>query len=107
MPRDVFVRLALACAGFCLSVPVVFSANRPLPEDVSIKAFATRQSGHLELLVRVPLAAVKDIQMPTRGDAGYLDLAAVKSMLPGAARYCIANCFQVYEDGSLIAKPEI
>src|SRR5580700_11557189 len=100
-------RFAAACASFFLFTPFAYPANRPLPEDVSAKVFAKSEGGRLELLVRVPLAAVKDIQFPTRGDTGYLDLSAIKSMLPGASRYWIANCFEVYENGAPAAKPEI
>jgi hypothetical protein len=74
---------------------------------VNVKAFARPEHGRLELLVRVPLAAVKDIEFPSRGETGYLDLSTVKSMLPGAARYWIANCFEVYENGVATPKPEV
>jgi len=100
-------RFTAAYAAFFLLAPFVHAANRPLPEDVNVKAFARPEPGRLELLVRVPIAAVKDIEFPTRGDAGYLDLSAVKSMLPGAARYWIANCFEVYENGVADPKPEV
>jgi hypothetical protein len=74
---------------------------------VTVKAFAVIEHGHLELLVRVPLAAVKDVQFPTRGDAGNLDVAAVRSMLTGTARHWIAPCFSVFENGMLLSPPEI
>ena len=100
-------RFAAACAIFFLLGAIVHAANRPLPEDVNVKVFAKTDQTRLDLLVRIPLAAVKDIQFPARGDTGYLDLSAVKSMLPGASRYWIANCFDVYENGAPAAKPEI
>jgi hypothetical protein len=100
------LRSAIACAGLFLLAPSVYPANRPLPEDVTVKAFARRESDRLELLVRVPLTAVKDIQFPTRRD-GYLDLNAILSMLPGASRYWIADCFEVYENGVVVPRPEI
>jgi hypothetical protein len=107
-------RFAVACAFFSLAAPLAFAAARAIPEDVTVKIFAqppvsrqgNQQGNQLEVLVRVPLAAVKDIQMPTKGDAGYLDLDAIKSMLPGAARYWIANCLEVRENGTIL-KPEI
>jgi hypothetical protein len=100
------LRLAAAFAGFFLLIPSVYPANRPLPEDVAIKAFARQEGSRLELLVRLPLVAVKDIQFPARQD-GYLDLTALESMLPGASQYWIADCFEVYENGAAAAKPEI
>jgi hypothetical protein len=99
-------RLAAACACLLIAAPFAFAASRSVPEDVNVKVFAKPQGKQLELLVRLPLAAVKDIQMPTRGDASYLDLDAVKSMLPGAARYWIASCLEVRENGSVL-RPQV
>jgi hypothetical protein len=99
--------MIIAVTGLLLFVPFIYPANRPLPEDVIVKAIAKQDPGGLELLVRVPLAALKDIQFPTRGETGYLDLDAIKSMLPGAAKYWIAGCFEVREDGVVDRAPEI
>src|SRR5580704_16908309 len=98
--------VALSGVSVFLFVPFVHAANRPTPEIVNIKAFARLEGRQLELLVRVPLAAVKDIQFPTRGAAGYLDLDAVKSMLPGAARYWIASGFEALDRGVPLPRPE-
>jgi len=100
------LRLAAAYAGLFLLVPSAYSANRSLPEDVTVKVFARQGGDRFELLVRVPLAAVKDIQFPARED-GYLDLNAITSMLPGASRYWIGDCFEVYENGVAVPRPEI
>lgn len=99
--------LLAASASLCLFAAVVHAANRPIPEIVNVKAFARPEGRQLELLVRVPLAAVKDVQFPARGTEGYLDLAAVKSMLPGAARYWIASGFDVFENGTAVARPDV
>jgi HupE / UreJ protein len=99
--------VALSGVSVFLFVPFVHAANRPTPEVVNVKAFARLEGRQLELLVRVPLAAVKDVQFPTRGDAGYLDLDAVKSMLPGAARYWIAGNFEVLDRGVPLPRPEV
>ena len=95
-------RCILACASFLLLAPLVHTANRPIPEVVNVKAFVRTDAGQLELLVRVPLAAVKDVQFPTRGEADTLDLGALKSMLPGAAKYWIASGFEVLDHGAVL-----
>jgi HupE / UreJ protein len=97
----------LACASVLLLAPLVHTANRPIPEVVNVKAFVRTDAGQLELLVRVPLAAVRDVQFPTRGDADTLDLDALKSMLPGAARYWIASGFQVSDRGMVLTGPQV
>ena len=78
-----------------LAASLVNAANRPIPEVVNVKIFAHPQASTLELLVRLPLAAVKDIQFPTRSDGDTLDLVSLKTMLPGVAKYQIASLFSI------------
>jgi HupE / UreJ protein len=99
--------LTLTSAIVFLLASFAHAADRPLPETVDVKAFARLTHGQMELLVRVPLAAVKDVQFPVRGDAGYLDLAAVRSMLPGAARYWIASRFLLRDHGVALTNPDV
>ena len=99
--------VAVAGVSLFLFAPFVHAVNRPVPETVSIKAFARLEGPQLELLVRVPLAAIRDIQFPTRGDAADLDLVALKSMLPGAARYWVASRFEVLDGGVPLPKPQV
>src|SRR5262245_43443899 len=101
-------RLCIAAgASLVFLAAMVHAANRPIPEVVNVKVFVRLESGSLDLLVRVPLAAVKDIQFPTRGEAGYLDLEALASMLPGAADHWIAGGFEVFDHGEPVSRPEV
>src|SRR5262252_6846222 len=86
---------------------IVHTATRPIPEVVNVKVFAHVENSALDLLVRVPLTAVKDIQFPVRGEAGYLDLNGVASMLPGAADHWIAGGFEVFDYGQPVSRPEV
>jgi len=107
------VRWCLAAgAGLVLFAAIVHAATRPVPEAVNLKVFVRLENGppehgSLDLLVRVPLAAVKDIQFPTRGEAGYLDLEALASMLRGAADHWIAGGFDVFDHGEPVSRPEV
>jgi hypothetical protein len=102
------VRLCIAAGvGLVLCAAIVHAASRPIPEVVNVKVFVRLENGSLDLLVRVPLAAVKDIQFPTRGEAGYLDLEALASMLPGAADHWIAGGFEVFDHGEPVSRPEV
>src|SRR5712671_6366432 len=102
---------AIASASFFFFAPLVYAASRPIPEIVNVKifatTFATAEGAELELLVRVPLAAVKDVQFPTRADGDTLDLVALKSMLPGAAKYWIATMIAVSDHGTALAAPQV
>src|SRR5262245_36077455 len=96
-----------AGASLMFLAAMVHAANRPIPEVVNVKVFVRLESGSLDLLVRVPLAAVKDIQFPTRGEAGYLDLQALASMLPGGADHWIAGGFEGFDHGEPVSRPEL
>jgi hypothetical protein len=99
--------LATACASFYLFLAFVHAANRPIPEVVNLTVFARQEDRQLELLVRVPLAAVKEVQFPTRPDGDSLQLDLTRSMLPGAARYWIAPTLNLLADGTLLGRPEV
>ncbi len=60
------------------------AAAHDIPNDVTVQAFVKPQGSRLDLLVRVPLKTMRDISFPERGP-GYLDLAQVGPVLPGAA----------------------
>jgi hypothetical protein len=96
------VALALALIVALPSVPLAHE----IPARVTILAFV-RPEGHvLRLVVRVPLEAMRDMQFPLHG-VGYLNIAAVDSLLPDAARLWIANSVTVYEGATKLADARI
>src|ERR1019366_7783696 len=78
------VRVAALAGALLLALPSAPSAHE-IPARVTIIAFVKPDGDRLRLLVRVPLEAMRDLQSPLHG-AGYLDIAAVDSLLPDAAR---------------------
>src|SRR5258708_31670798 len=77
-----------------------------IPNDVTVQAFVKPDGTQLHLLVRVPLKAMRDINFPERGP-GYLDLARVGTVLPGAATLWISDFLEVYENDTRLSKPQI
>ena len=77
-----------------------------IPSDVTVQAFAKPEGTHLHLLVRVSLKAMRDVDFPERGP-GYLDLARVNDLLPGAATLWISDFVEAYEDDFRLSKPRI
>jgi hypothetical protein len=67
-----------------------------IPSRVTILAFVKPENRRLHLIVRLPLAAMRDMTFPLHG-AGYLDIEKTESLLPDAARLWIANSVDVYE----------
>ncbi len=77
-----------------------------IPNDVTVQAFVRPQGDRLHLLVRVPLKAMRDVNFP-EGGPGYLDLARVNDLLPGAATLWISDFVEVYEGDVRLLKPRI
>ncbi len=81
-------------------------AAHDIPNDVRLQAFVRPAGTTLQLLVRVPLAAMTDVDFPIV-EAGYLDLARVDASLGVAARLWIADNVELYEGDRRLATPRL
>jgi len=77
-----------------------------IPNDVTIQAFLKPSGQRLELLVRVPLKAMRDVDFPRRGP-GYLDLERVGAYLRDPAKTWIADTIELYENDNRLPYPQI
>jgi HupE / UreJ protein len=75
-----------------------------IPNDVTIQAFVKPAGTHLNLLLRVPLNAMRDTEFPERGP-GYLDLERMDSSLREAASVWLADAIEVDEDNVRLPNP--
>jgi hypothetical protein len=82
------------------------AAAHDIPSDVTIQMFVKPAGQNLELLVRVPLAAMRDIDFPRRGP-GYLDMARADPSLRDAAILWIANNVELFENNTRLAAPRV
>jgi hypothetical protein len=96
---------ATALAALALAWPSPAAAH-DVPADVTVQAFLKPEGSRLRLLVRAPLAALRDVDYPTRGP-GYLDLARVEPSLRQAASVWIADEIELYEDDVRLSPPRI
>ena len=94
MPRPIAIALALI-----LAAPAGLRAH-DIPNDVIVQAFLKPDGQRLQLLVRVPLEAMRDVDVPQR-DKGYLDLARADDALRTAATVWIAREVALYEEDTL------
>jgi len=60
----------------------------------------------LQMLVRVPMSAMRDVVFPTTGP-GYLDLDRASALLADAATLWISDAVDLYENDRLLAKPRV
>ena len=98
------------CIGAFLAMLVVLSPGsasaHDIPNDVTVQAFVKPEGQKLQLLLRVPLNAMRDTEFPERG-AGYLDLARVDGSLREAAMVWIADAIEIYENDNRLSNPQI
>jgi hypothetical protein len=94
------IALALALAR---AVPAPAHEIAP---DVTVRAFLKPEGRRLQLLVRVPLVALRDFDYPTRGP-GYLNLERAQPLLADAARLWIGDAIELFEDETRLAAPRI
>jgi hypothetical protein len=89
-----------SCAALAIVMfPVVLAAH-DIPNDVTVQSFIKPDGQRLRLLVRVPLAAMRDMDYPRRGptNSGLLDVARADASLRDAATLWVADFIELYED---------
>ena len=79
------------------------AAAHDIPNDVLLRVFVKPEGQRLNLLVRAPLPAIRDISIPER-DGGFLDLERVEPLLADAALQWIADFVDLYENDTPLTK---
>lgn len=97
--------LIIGLLTLCLASSASLSGHE-IPNDVTVQAFVKPAGNRLSLLLRVPLAAMRDIDFPTTGP-GYLDFSRIDTMLHDAATLWISDDIEIYEDDVRLPKPRV
>jgi hypothetical protein len=100
-----WARVAALAVALIVALPTVPSAHE-IPARVTVLAFVKPAGQKLQLLVRVPLEAMRDVVFPLRGP-GYLELDRVQPLLGDAARLWIADYIELYEADTRLVDPTI
>lgn len=87
-------------------VPALPAFAHDIPFDVRVQAFVKPEGRHLLILLRVPLGAMNEVDMPLRGP-GYLDLTRADTALRVAAELWFADNLSLFEGGSLLPRPTL
>ena len=88
-------RLAAAIAVLA-SIAAPDAGAHEIPADVRLNALIRPAGNRLELLIRVPMAALIEVEFPLRGN--YLDMAKVDQALRSAAKLYLTDNITVYEN---------
>jgi len=100
------VRTVIAIAAGLVIAASARAIAHDVPNDVIVQAFLKPEGERLRLLVRVPLQAVRDVDVPLRG-AGYLDLARIDDALRTAATIWIVRNVALYEEDARLGDPTL
>jgi hypothetical protein len=100
------VRLVTAIAALIVIAASARAIAHDIPNDVVVHVFLKPEGERLRLLVRVPLQAARDVDVPVRG-AGYVDLARADAALRTAATVWISRNVALYEEGTRLGDPAL
>jgi HupE / UreJ protein len=75
-----------------------------IPDAVRVQAFVKPQGQILRVVVRVPLKAMREVDVPRRQN-GFLDFARVDSTLRDAAALWLADDLELYENDARLPRP--
>jgi hypothetical protein len=89
--------ILLAASSALLALPGVVNAHE-VPADVAVQVYVRPDAAlsTLQLLIRAPLGAMRDIVFPLKGP-GYLDFSRLDAQTDHAARIWIADYIRLFE----------
>jgi len=99
-------RIVTALLAALIWLPPSGASAHEVPNDVTIQLFLKPDGQRMRLLVRVPLAALQDIDYPRRG-AGLLDLARADAALRDATTMWIADNVAIDEGETRVGYPRV
>ncbi|HET7620181.1 MAG TPA: HupE/UreJ family protein [Vicinamibacterales bacterium] len=97
---------AVAAAALLLAIAPTCAFAHDIPPSVIVQTYVRPEGHTLTVLVRVPLAAMRDVAFPLTG-ADELDLARAEPMLRDAARIWLAKDLAFYEDDRPLGAPRL
>jgi HupE/UreJ protein len=96
----------LRCVTILIFVLPATLGAHDIPSDLTIRAFLKPEGQQLQLLIRVPLQAMRDIDYPRRARE-YVDLARADQSLRDAAATWIVSDIEVYEGEAILPSPTL
>jgi hypothetical protein len=101
-----------ACAFFLVLLFCASAARltaHEIPSDVTVQAFFKPEGQRLRIAIRVPLAAMRDMDYPKRGTTSSesLDLSRADQTLRDAATLWVADFLHVYEGDTPLPYPRV
>jgi hypothetical protein len=93
----------LAACLFCIAGA---AAAHDIPRDLTVHVYVRPAGGRLQVLVRTPLPAIRDMEFPEHG-GGYLDIEKLTPLLRDLAKVWIADFVELREDDTPLPRPTV
>jgi hypothetical protein len=103
------IRAALT-AALLVALWVAVPGAHDIPADVTVQALVKPEGQRLQVLVRAPLQAMRDMDYPKPRDTtntDLLDLARGEATLRDAATLWISDYLDLYENGDVLPAPRV
>jgi hypothetical protein len=94
------------CAGLVLLLAPAAAAAHDIPASVVVQVFVRPQAEVLRVVVRAPMAAMRDVEFPLRGD-GTLDVPQADPQLRHAAVLWLAKDLAFFEGDTPLGDPRL
>ncbi|MCZ2147624.1 MAG: HupE/UreJ family protein [Bryobacterales bacterium] len=82
------------------------AAGHDIPSDVTVQMFLKPAGKQMQVLIRVPLKAIRDLEFPEQ-ENGYLDVDKLTPRLADAATLWLAQFLEIREEGRKLARPTV
>jgi HupE/UreJ protein len=99
------MRFTAVIFGLLLALPHCAAAH-DIPNDVTVQMFLRPSGDKLDLLVRVPVKSMRDIDFPKVGP-GYLDLSRADEFLRDAATVWLVRAVEIEEGDTRLPNPNL
>lgn len=96
-------RVAALAVALVLLLPSFSGEAHEIPADVTVQAFVKPEGRTLRMLVRVPLASLRDYDFATR-EPGYLEISASENMVLEAADVWVGDYVSMLENGESLGR---
>jgi hypothetical protein len=98
--------IVAALLALVLCAPAQRLAAHDIPNDATVQMFLKPDGSRLNLLVRVPLKTMRDVEFPERAE-GYLDFDRVDPQLQEAATLWLSDFIEIDEGDQRLPKPRV
>lgn len=101
---SVWTTLRLLALLLAWTFPATAPSAHEVPADVRVTAYLKPEGDVLQMMIRVPMDAMQEVEFPLRGP-GFLEISRADDALRGAVKLWITDNLDVFENGEALPTP--